>query len=115
MARETHQKVWVFSSGRWLGRPIQPLGVAPWAMAQRSRGEFALEPVEVFVVVGAGGVGEFEDVEAEAVALWMEVELADHAGFVAGGAEFAGEGGGRIPGGAHEADHAVLVGAGGRT
>ena len=38
MARETHQKVWVFSSGRWLGRPIQPLGVAPWAMAQRSIG-----------------------------------------------------------------------------
>ena len=48
-------------------------------------GELTAEPVQVFVVVGAGGVGKFEDVEAEALALGMEVELADHAGFVAGG------------------------------
>ena len=43
------------------------------------------------------------------MALRVQVELTDHAGFVAGGAEFAGQGGGRIPRGAHEADHAVLV------
>ena len=48
--------------------------------------DFTVEPVQILVVVGAGGVGQLHDVEAEALTLWMEVELADHAGLVAGGA-----------------------------
>ena len=32
------QKAWVCVSGRCDGRPIQPLGVTPWAIAHRSFG-----------------------------------------------------------------------------
>ena len=110
MARETHQKVWVLLLGEVIGAADPAVGGGAVGHGPAVLGELAVEPVEVFVIAGAGGVGEFEDVETEALALGMEVELADHASFVAGSAEFACQGGGRVPGGAHEADHAVFVG-----
>ena len=71
-------------------------------------GEAAVEPAQVVVVGAARAVRELEALEAVALALWEEVQLADHLGLVAGAGQLPRQRVRRVPGDAAGHPHHAL-------